>query len=236
MTQFYHRSRLNRNAGSHFVLTTAGGVLVLILAFSACDMRDRKVSSEALKEEISQREIKRVNEAQIFEKASQIGEQIATTSQKTLGSSLKMAISEQGLEHAIEYCNLQAMPLSDSLSEKFGAQIRRTSLKVRNPSNRPNDLETKILEAYAYNAENGLELIPNLQRIDQDYLLYTRPILLENALCLNCHGTPGEEINDPQMELLRLFYPDDKAVGYELGQLRGMWSIRLSQKEVVLAL
>ena len=211
-------------------------VILVVLGISACDMRDRNVNTEALKEEMKHREIKRVTEVQIFEKAEQIGEQIAMASQKTLGSNLKTAISEQGLEHAIEFCNLQAMPLSDSLAEKFGAQIKRTSLKVRNPSNRPDDLETQILEAYAYNVENGLDLVPNLQRIDRDYLLYTSPILLVNPLCLNCHGRPGDEVIDPQMELLRSLYPDDKAVDYELGQLRGMWSIRLSQKEVVLAL
>ena len=116
------------------------------------------------------------------------------------------------------------------------SEIKRTSFKIRNPANLPNDLESQILDAYAYSLENGLELTPNLQRIDQDYILYTRPIILDNALCLACHGKPGEEIVDTQLELLGSLYPEDKAVGYELGQLRGMWSIKLSQKELVLSL
>ena len=120
----------------------------LILAFPSCDMKDRKGSSEALKEEIKERELKRVTEVEIFEAATKVGEQIAIASQKTLATNLKTAISQQGVEYAIKFCKLQAMPLTDSLSKKFAAQIRRTSLKIRNPANRPNDLESQILDAY----------------------------------------------------------------------------------------
>ena len=211
-------------------------VCFLLLAFPSCDMKDRKGSSEALKEEIKERELKRVTEVEIFEAATKVGEQIAMASQKTLATNLKTAISQQGVEYAIEFCKLQAMPLTDSLSKKFAAQIRRTSIKIRNPANRPNDLESQILDAYQYNVENGLDLAANLQRIDQDYLLYTHPIVLNNPLCLNCHGKPGDQITDEHAQLLTSLYPDDEAVGYQLGELRGMWSIVLSQKQLVLSL
>ncbi len=212
------------------------GIYFLLLAFPSCNMEDRKASSEALKEEIKERELKRVTEVEIFEAATKVGEQIAIASQKTLATNLKTAISQQGVEYAIKFCKLQAMPLTDSLSKKFAAQIRRTSLKIRNPANRPNDLESQILDAYQYNVENGLDLEANLQRIDQDYLLYTRPIVLDSPMCLSCHGGPGEQVTDEQIKLLVSLYPDDEAVGYQLGELRGMWSIVLSQKELVLSL
>ncbi len=223
---------LNRN----FSCWTRLALYVLLIVMASCDMRKRTENSEALIEEIESREIKRLTEAEIFAEANRIGDEISLASQRTLGSNLKMAIAEHGLEEAIRFCNLQAMPLTDSLASEFGAMIGRTSLKVRNPSNQPTDLEAEILEAYAYNVEHDLDLLPNLQRIDQNYLLYSRPIVLNNPLCLNCHGQPGEETINSHWEIIRSLYPKDKAVGYELGQLRGMWSIKLSQKEIIMGL
>ena len=52
-----------------------------------------------------------------------------------LSGQLQKALKAGGLDSAIHYCNLAAMPLVDSLSQLHKAQIRRTSMKVRNPNN-----------------------------------------------------------------------------------------------------
>jgi len=44
-------------------------------------------------------------------------------------------------------------------------------------------------------------------------------------LCLNCHGTPDKVSADVQAKLKEL-YPDDKATGYGLKQLRGAITAR----------
>jgi hypothetical protein len=44
-------------------------------------------------------------------------------------------------------------------------------------------------------------------------------------LCLNCHGLP-ERLTPAVKERLKTLYPDDKAVGYRPGEVRGAMTIR----------
>jgi hypothetical protein len=53
-----------------------------------------------------------------------------------------------------------------------------------------------------------------------------RPIRLTNPRCLNCHGKP-ENLAPEVKEMLAHLYPEDKAVGYELGDLRGAFSVHV---------
>jgi hypothetical protein len=48
------------------------------------------------------------------------------------------------------------------------------------------------------------------------------------GLCLGCHG-PVEQLAPGVAERLKALYPDDRAVGYSLGQLRGAMTLRRSQ-------
>jgi hypothetical protein len=60
--------------------------------------------------------------------------------------------------------------------------------------------------------------------------------VINNAQCLNCHGTPGKEVLPENHELIKGLYPQDRATGYSMDDLRGMWSIRLSKKEIIKSL
>ena len=44
-------------------------------------------------------------------------------------------------------------------------------------------------------------------------------------LCLNCHGLP-EQLTPAVKEKLKALYPDDKAIGYRPGEIRGAMTIR----------
>ena len=57
-------------------------------------------------------------------------------------------------------------------------------------------------------------------------LRYLRPLRIAPP-CLTCHGDPQEMGVDLVARLAEL-YPGDQAVGYELGDLRGAVSVRLS--------
>ncbi len=46
--------------------------------------------------------------------------------------------------------------------------------------------------------------------------------IITNALGLQCHGTPDEQIQPETMAKLRMLYPSDKAVGYGENQVRGL--------------
>ncbi|MFM7180505.1 MAG: DUF3365 domain-containing protein [Verrucomicrobiales bacterium] len=67
----------------------------------------------------------------------------------------------------------------------------------------------------------------NLERAEtatmegQPVLRYAKAIPVD-ALCLTCHG---KEIAPPIAQKLRDLYPDDKATDYQVGDLRGIFSV-----------
>lgn len=166
-------------------------------------------------------ELTDVEEQEYIEK----GKKVAATSFKAMSGELKAALQRGGVEEAIKYCNVEAIPITDSLSHAFIAEIRRTSLKPRNPDNAPDSLESLILVDYIEQFQRGGTLKPMLRLVEVDTVLFTAPIMIL-PLCLNCHGTPGENILDTNYRIIHNLYPSDQAIGYKEGDFRGMWSIR----------
>jgi uncharacterized cupredoxin-like copper-binding protein len=206
---------------------------ILLVIWSGCNKTISKEDQLAINEEIQSRKIRRITDAQLYEAALNLGNQISETSQKTLGAELMEQVSQNGPESALKYCNLKAYPIVDSLSQQFKAKIRRASLNARNPEDEPSDLERQLLEAYEYNLENALEVSPGVQKLDDGSFLYTKPILAGNGMCLKCHGKIGEEVSEDVAAAIAQKYPNDNATGHEINDLRGMWSIKLDRKEII---
>ena len=152
------------------------------------------------------------------------GKEIATASFAALGSQLKAAIESGGVPSALQYCNIEAMPLTDSLSNAYNASIRRTTMQPRNPSNAPSLLEKAQLTKYSEMKLAGEEIGPTVVATDDGSKIFYSPIML-NDFCLQCHGTVGKELAVENYEVIKNLYPADEAVGYIAGDLRGMWSI-----------
>jgi len=207
-------------------------ILIASVLFDFCTT-DKPLNNEAVRKEIASREIKRITEAEIISKAHEIGSKIALRTKETLAKNLQNAMVNGGVESAIGFCNLNAMPLVDSLSGSFGASIRRVSLKPRNLLDIPSDIEKKILEAYDYQWQDSLEIKANVQAIDAETFLFTKPILIENGLCLSCHGSLNNGLTQETAAFIKSKYPKDQATGYAIGDLRGMWSIAIPKKSII---
>lgn len=204
------------------------------LAFLMSCGSNERVSREVFEEATKSMEIKKISEADIVREALKWGDEISTEAQQQLMAVLQSTISEKGIPAAIEVCHTQALPILQEVSDKYGVQIKRASDAYRNPLDKPDESESAILEAYAYNAENQIPNEHNLQKLENgEVLLYTKAIQIPNALCLNCHGKKGDDIKPETQRLLDLKYPEDKATGHQIGDLRGMWSIRIPKKEVI---
>ncbi len=206
--------------------------LILLACNPRMDEKNRKAAQEGLKNQ----EIKQVTDAEIIEEAYKRGRIISEASQKALGSKLTHAIAEGGVPYAIEFCNVVAYDLVDSLSKAYMAQVKRVSLDLRNPKDAPDELEKQILQAYQYSLNQGMELTDNVQMLENNQLLYSKPIVISTGLCLNCHGEIGKQVKDENYQLIRSIYPNDSAINHKIGDLRGMWSIRLSKKDIIKAL
>ena len=156
------------------------------------------------------------------------GQAIAGATFSALSAKLSAALKSGGVPAALETCNLAAMPLVDSLSKVHQAQIRRTSLRTRNPANQPNERESKILEAYQASFAAGQKIKPQTAYIDENTVAFYAPILTAE-LCLQCHGVVGETLTEANAARILELYPADQATGYVKGDLRGIWSITLAQ-------
>lgn len=199
----------------------------------SCGPRER-VSRETFEEVNQAMEIKRLTEVEILDEAMIWGDSISSEAQEQLISSLQSAVAEKGVSGAIEFCKVQALPILSDVGQKYGVEIRRVSNRYRNPTDQPTEEEKSILEAYEYNTENGNKSDPNIQKFENgEVYLYTKAIVIPSEFCLSCHGKPGKEISDETLQKLSELYPEDKATGHNLGDLRGMWSVRIPKKEVV---
>lgn len=208
-------------------------VIILISFLSSCGSGER-VSKEVFEEVNQAMEVKKLNEAEIYESAMIWGDSISTTAQKELIGQLQNAIAERGVTGAIAFCNVQALPILEKVSDEYNVEIRRASNRYRNPSDQPTEMELQILETYEYNVENNLESTPNLQKIENgDAYLYSKAIIIPGGLCLSCHGDPTKDIDAQTLQKLEELYPEDKATGHKVGDLRGMWSIKIPKIEVV---
>lgn len=208
-------------------------VFASMILIVSCGPQER-VSKETFEEVNRNMEVKRVTEAEIIQEAMIWGDSLTQEAQKQLISNLQKAISEQGIPGAIDFCNVNALPILTELGKVYSVQIKRTSNRARNAADLPTEEERPILEAYEYNAENGIKSDPNIQKFENgEVLLYTKPIVIPNGMCLSCHGEPGKEISKETQAKLDQLYPNDQAKGHKEGDLRGMWSVRIQKKEVV---
>lgn len=48
-------------------------------------------------------------------------------------------------------------------------------------------------------------------------------------MCLQCHGKPDEDIQKPTFKKIVNLYPKDKAIGYGINEVRGIWSITFNK-------
>jgi hypothetical protein len=150
--------------------------------------------------------------------------------QKTLKTELMNAIAARQASGAIEVCRDVAPIVSDSFSAE-GWTIRRVSDKNRNPENRATLEELAILAGFVENADgpSAFVLIDTLAEDSTRIFRYYAPIYTQQ-LCLSCHG--GMQTLSPGVyQAVKKTYPDDKAVGYTIGQVRGMFVVEAKWPE-----
>src|SRR5690606_11543773 len=118
------------------------------------------------------------------------GLEYALATKKLLGENLMGTIQKQGTLEALAFCNVQAMPLTDSMSTKYNASIKRVSDKFRNPTNKANPEELIYIEQFKKQLADKKEPKPIVvEKGNQVQFYYPIPT---NTMCLQCHGKPNE--------------------------------------------
>lgn len=141
---------------------------------------------------------------------------------KQLIGKLKQALEEGGPVTAIKVCNIEAPGIAEQLSRQYDWRVGRTALKTRNPNNNPDEWETNVLQQFEQRKQDG-EAISKLEYSEEtvEGFRYMKAIPTK-GLCLTCHGTA---IPEPVKATLLELYPEDKAIGFKEGSVRGAFTI-----------
>lgn len=181
------------------------GILFLLLAVFLMNSCRKSIQSEVYIEHIDK------------------GNDITTVAQTVLLSNVAAAMQTGGPANAVEFCNLNASGIIDSLNNLYNCSISRISAKNRKPENALVSSSDKKLW---HNFENRLITDTVVQQGRK--LIYYKPIRTAMPACLKCHGVPGQDIDPATQKKLKLLYPKDMATGYSLNDFRGLWKIEFS--------
>lgn len=158
----------------------------------------------------------------------EIGEASAMALMKNLKQHLMEALNSGDTAEAVEFCSAQAIPLTEQAQATLqpGVQIKRTSFKVRNPQNAPDQYEQEVLKQFELLIEQGKSLTQfYIQKIpEKTEYRYYKPMTV-SKICLKCHGDP-EDMEAVVKKVLIENYPGDNAIGYKIDDFRGL--IRVS--------
>lgn len=152
----------------------------------------------------------------------------AKTAAKSLGGQLKSelmsALASGTPKDALKMCAGQAQPMTAGVTEQTGVRVGRSSLRLRNQTNAPPEWVKTWLDRRGERKIDGVDGIARVdETADGKVARFLVPIGIEPP-CLSCHG-PADALADGVKEGLAEHYPDDAAVGYAVGDLRGaLWA------------
>jgi len=162
-----------------------------------------------------------VTDSATMDAVAQTARPVAGALLQTLSGRLQAAIQEEGVVGAMEFCNVEALPLTARVEEEQGLDVKRTSLRLRNPENAPDEAEAAALAWFADRIRaEGAAPDFHVQRLPDGAYRYYQP-LATGALCLQCHGT-SDALAPGVPEALQALYPEDEATGYAEGEWRGL--------------
>jgi hypothetical protein len=150
---------------------------------------------------------------------------VAAEFMKTLKGELMQAMQAGGPVNAVGVCKLRAPAIAAEIGALKGWQIGRTSLKLRNPANAPDEWERARLESFEQRKQAGenpaqIEYYEVVEQDGQPVFRYMKAIPTAE-LCLSCHGA---NIDPAVAAKLTELYPMDQARGYKVGDIRGAFT------------
>jgi hypothetical protein len=156
-----------------------------------------------------------------------LGSEAAKELKKTLKGALGATIKKEGLVKGVQFCANSAANLTAKVQKGLpkGVLIKRISDKVRNPANAMDELDKTALGYFeTVKKQDGEYPKHYMSKLRSKYdremniFRYYEPLLVGDA-CIKCHGTNL----DPYVKNeIKKHYPNDKAIGYKKGDLRGL--------------
>lgn len=145
----------------------------------------------------------------------------------SLKSELVAALKAGGPANGIEVCKSAAPVITAEVVERHGWDVGRTALKVRNPDNKPSEWEREMLEAFVKQTSEGadpktLSVTRIVEKGGEKTFRYMKVIPMGAKPCTTCHG---DKIDPALQAKIKELYPEDEAVGFKPGEVRGAFTL-----------
>jgi len=145
---------------------------------------------------------------------------------KVMKGELQSSMKTLGPAKSIDSCSDKSYEITQAHSTD-GWIIARTSLKIRNPGHLPDAWETKVLNTFEQRKAKGedpmkIAYAEVVEEEGQKVYRFMKAISI-GEVCLHCHGTAIKPEVTTQLDE---YYPEDKARGYKLGDLRGAFTLK----------
>ncbi|MBF9221606.1 c-type heme family protein [Hymenobacter ruricola] len=196
----------------------------VLLSVAACrpDQVEHLKDSKRIGIEAENWEVKRILPKDLLRATRWAGDSLTATADTLLRRTLARELAAGGVARAAAFCRPETYGAVDSLARVLKATARRVSERPRNPANQG------VLPA----AEMTPDTTRTIRRESQEVFFYQQPIVLNNTLCLRCHGEVGPDIAPADYAFLKKQFPQDQATGYRLGQPVGAWQLSLRRDGV----
>ncbi|MDQ2792794.1 MAG: DUF3365 domain-containing protein [Bacteroidota bacterium] len=197
---------------------------LLALSFAACrpDQVEHLKDSKRIGIEAENWVVKRIMPNDLLRATRWAGDSLTATADSLLRRTLARELAAGGVARALPFCRPETYRPVDSLAGLLKATAHRVSTRPRNSAS----------QAALLAAEMQPDTLRTIRRPSQEVFFYQRPIVLNNQLCLRCHGEIGQDISAADYALIKQKFPQDQATGYRLGQAMGAWQISLQRPGV----
>jgi len=147
---------------------------------------------------------------------------------KILGKALKTNVGKHLKEDptglsAVKFCSENAKDVAKKAMADFPSNItvRRTALRYRNPHNKPDATDTKVMRQIVDAIQSGtFNKKPIVITMEDNTTRVYAPLMVDKA-CTKCHGDPAR-MNPEVLKVIQAKYPEDKAIGFKEHDFRGV--------------
>jgi hypothetical protein len=160
-----------------------------------------------------------------FRDAVTRGDVVVDAMQKAMLGELAKEMQRGGATGAMKACHLAATAVAHEVGLKEGVAAGRTSHKLRNPTNAPAPWAAPIVASHAGKPAAGVDgYVVDLG----DRVGLMRPIPFR-AACAACHGA-RERLEPAIVKELKDRYPEDQALDFKEGDLRGWFWVEVPKQ------
>ena len=142
--------------------------------------------------------------------------------QSKLRAQLVTALDSGGPLLALDVCKGAAPQIAQEVGARTGATIWRVSLQTRNPRGAPDAWERSILEQFNARRAAGEDPATIEASTHSDTGFRYMKAIPMAELCVQCHGPA---VAPDVAAKISALYPQDRAMGFKPGELRGAVSV-----------